>query len=231
MRKINLFVTALCLGCGLIGSAFAAPLTTNYTSNQLVSQLGTQFDFPQFNPLWGTLTGITFTIIDSTDTGNINATGGPGVGAKLTFTAIPNDSLTIYDVLDGGLNFYYTTTPADLNTTPSISNGTVVPRNTSQAFTLTPTILGSNISFSIDNSSWSWSDFTGSSVVSFMAQHSPAISITATGGGSGAVDNIVNSSTLGITYTYTTVPEPSTYALFGLGGLALAVVYRRRRAA
>jgi hypothetical protein len=28
-----------------------------------------------------------------------------------------------------------------------------------------------------------------------------------------------------------TIPEPSTYALFGLGGLALLIAYRRRKVA
>lgn len=37
-------------------------------------------------------------------------------------------------------------------------------------------------------------------------------------------------STPAVSATFITVPEPSTYALFGLGGLALVIAYRRRTA-
>jgi hypothetical protein len=59
--------------------------------------------------------------------------------------------------------------------------------------------------------------------------------IVATGVGSygdGFVDTSVLSggTALNVTVTGTAVPEPSTYALFGLGALALVVAFRRRTA-
>jgi hypothetical protein len=49
--------------------------------------------------------------------------------------------------------------------------------------------------------------------------------------GTGFVDNYTLSSPLNVTVTGTAVPEPSTYALMGLGALALVVAYRRKRTA
>ena len=37
-------------------------------------------------------------------------------------------------------------------------------------------------------------------------------------------------NSLAIEYTPTTVPEPSTYALFGIGALVMIVAYRRKTA-
>ena len=44
-------------------------------------------------------------------------------------------------------------------------------------------------------------------------------------------NNSVGYTPLNVTVTGTAVPEPSTYALMGLGALALVVAYRRRRTA
>ena len=58
--------------------------------------------------------------------------------------------------------------------------------------------------------------------------------IVATGAGTYGASLLNNSpggySPLNVTVTGTAVPEPSTYALFGLGALALVVAYRRRTA-
>ena len=60
--------------------------------------------------------------------------------------------------------------------------------------------------------------------------------VTATGVGTygtGFIDTqtFSSSSPLNVTVTGTAVPEPSTYALMGLGALALVVAYRRKRTA
>jgi hypothetical protein len=51
--------------------------------------------------------------------------------------------------------------------------------------------------------------------------------------GTGFIDTLTFSSSnpLNVTVTGTAVPEPSTYALMGLGALVLVVAYRRKRAA
>ncbi|NBZ95851.1 MAG: PEP-CTERM sorting domain-containing protein [Proteobacteria bacterium] len=53
---------------------------------------------------------------------------------------------------------------------------------------------------------------------------------TITGVGSYGANSEGFSSPLGLTVTATAVPEPSTYALFGLGALGLVIAYRRRAA-
>lgn len=229
MKKILPLTAALCLGAILFtGTASAAILySTNYTSGPFnVSTNGVQFDLSQFDPSLGTLAGVTFTIISSIDTGSISAVAAnTSPSNRVQFNNTPNDNLIVNDV--AGLYFSFQTTATNLITTPSITNGTTLTRGQSQVYTLTPTTLGSNLSTPIDNSTWSWSNFIGNSTISFIASTAPEISVLLNGGLSRISNNIVNTTTLGITYTYT-VPEPSTYALLGLGGLALVVAWRRR---
>ena len=70
----------------------------------------------------------------------------------------------------------------------------------------------------------------GSGTVTFQAKNSQSItttgsSYTLNSGTSGA------NTQISVIYTYTAIPEPSTYALMGLGALALVVAYGRKRAA
>ena len=74
------------------------------------------------------------------------------------------------------------------------------------------------------------SPYIGSSTVSFFLQD--GLSATLIGGSPTAnYNSISDPTTVTLAYSYSAVPEPSTYALFGLGGMALVIACRRKRTA
>lgn len=240
MKKPLSLFAALCLG-GILasGTASAAPiyyLSTNYTAAQSVDLNGVVYDFNQFDTNLGTLTSVTFTIISSTNTGYFTVTSGKNSTA--TLSANPKDNLVVQDYFNTnnpGSYLSYSTPTNVLTTDPDTSSDTIIQKNTTETFSLNPssqTLVSdsSSLSFSISDVNSLWSTFfEGNNKVSFYAYNNPYIELGGSGGTFNATGIVANTALM-LTYTYA-VPEPSTYVLFGLGGLALVVAYRRKRAA
>ncbi|NBZ96919.1 MAG: PEP-CTERM sorting domain-containing protein [Proteobacteria bacterium] len=110
------------------------------------------------------------------------------------------------------------------------ANGATLAANSSATYTLDPAnqTLEFNVLMPIDSSFLDlYQSSNGTGFVSFFASSSPQVSIT---GGQGGFDmsGVTANTVLRLDYSYIAVPEPSTYALFGLGALALVVAYRRK---
>ena len=115
-------------------------------------------------------------------------------------------------------------------TTPDWSTVTIAS-GTNQVLNLNPSqFFVNSVSPNVQNIASSYfSAYNGVGTIAFALRNpmllaSDGDAYTALTGGAGAITSMT------VTYTYG-VPEPSTYVLFGLGGLALVVAYRRKRAA
>lgn len=239
MKKPLPLLAALYLG-GILASGTANAANLYSTNSQIltnsVGALGYTFDFNKFDQSLGTLTGINFTIVSSDAQGSFTVTNSTAASVKVYK---PVNSLTVealQGTLSGGNTTYYgdevilTTSP---DTGSSQATGATLGANSSATYTLNPAnqTLEFNVLMPIDSSFWNlYQSSNGTGLVSFLAKSSPQVSVT---GGQGAFDmsGVTANTVLQLDYSYTAVPEPSTYALFGLGGLALVVAYRRKRTA
>jgi hypothetical protein len=201
----------------------------NQSNSYSVGTAGSSFQFNMFNQALGSLTGVTLTIKSSTDFGS-------------ALVALTNSSFDVSSFIDRlqvtdnqytGLNF----NGSQVNITTTPSTPFTIPANTSQTFTfsLTSLLPGGN-PFSQNLAPQYLSSYqsgNGSGIVSFSATISP--DFTSSGSFSDISDfntaNWLNTTELQLTYTYTAVPEPSTYALFGLGAIGMLMVMRRKKTA
>jgi hypothetical protein len=195
------------------------------TINQLQSFSGLSTNslvqtWNQFDSTLGTLTGISLTIngtvtgsfkvfnVDSIDPATV---GNPKDRLRLTFSGsgAPSTQQTTQTTI--------TTTPAWWYTIDPLSN---------ESFNLSPNpqSLGS-----VNNNLFAFAEFfigTGT-LSSTLIQ--PFV-LTSDNSGNTIVDysQMFASGNVSLDYTYAAVPEPSTYALFSLGALALVIAYRRK---
>ena len=246
MKKPLSLLAALCLG-GIIvsGTASASPITSYYYTNTLSQSVtnniyGSQvFTFDQFNVLDGAkgpglymdLLGITVSVDYSYLIGQA-VVGNTSTNPSSQLRVI--SYISRFGVETNSLGYTaFTNTIATVATSPDWQETQTDPisYNQSRTFTLSPNQYfvdpGIAMSQSIANSFFG--AYTGPGTINFLLNNDQLI--TTTGGkfdgnteGAGAL------AAMTVTYTYG-VPEPSTYILFGLGGLALVVAYRRKRAA
>ena len=223
---------ALALATGLSTSS-QADTTVQTVTNTFDNSGSSTFYFSQFNPGLGTLTGITYSIVSSVDSGTFSVINN-NVASVLVKT--PKDVLTVVDNQTGDANYdggrtNFVTTPA--TGTAGFSLG----GNSNQTFTVTPKSLIGTGTIDIDLYDYMGCPncvaYTGDGLVSFDATITPTVTVS---GGAYSFDmsGVSNTTEMTMTYTYETepVPEPSQVAasMLLLGGFAGFVIVRRRKA-
>lgn len=233
-KPLSLFAALFLGGILAFGTAQAAPyyytniITQTVTNNVYGSWQ--DFVFNKYNvddPVKGglmDLLGVTVSVDYSYLTGDAILSN---ISATQTLT-IENFSST-FGVKTNNLGYNaFTNTIASVGTTPywagvSLAPGTStnLTLNSGQYFVSSPNVQ--SISDSLFNS------YSGVGTLAFSLRN---VQLITTAGGSFTANTDLAGSLASMTVTYTYgVPEPSTYILFGLGGLALVVAYRRKRAA
>lgn len=198
------------------------------TNNFNINHDGINSTFNQFDSTLGTLTGVeltvtslaagSFSIVNSSPSSTID------VSNILDYIYISSSQL---DELNSGSNL------PTINLTTSITSGQnpvskkvggVIGSSTFSIVNSPNQYLANNFSFNI----FTLAPYIGLSTVSFSLQDTT--SATLVGGTPNAnFADISDPTSLTLTYSYSAVPEPSTYLLFGLGALALVIVARRRK--
>lgn len=235
MTKTLSLLAALVLGSTLISETASAAVQTNSSSVQVAQSSLSNFNIQKFDSNLGTLTGVTVTVDFATLQGaftvqNNDATAVTVSSYTSTFSIRGSTNALGYTPqsvsFDGFSNPSPTTSP-DWSSTSIASGATQeFTLGAGQDFTTLLPRPSAIISASFISA---YESAGGSGVVTFQALNNQSISTTGS-------SYSVNSETAGantqisVIYTYTAVPEPSTYALMGLGALALVVVYRRRTA-
>jgi hypothetical protein len=208
------------------GFASAASLTvySGTTSVNLESSgFNVAFSIPQFDPSFGTLTGVTVKVVESSLTGNFKVTN----AGLTTLTVGPNTADFRVDDVSNNLGYAVQLIEIEpLLTAASTSPFDQISSGDFEVYTITP-----NQGYSVDDQNIDASKFaayTGTGDVTFNVRN--RINIAATGS-SYTVDtaNAYTSTKMAITYTYTPIPEPGSW-LIVCGGLGAGLFVRRRRA-
>jgi hypothetical protein len=221
------FLIPLVAGLFLASIAHATTVT-HYSGAAVAGSSYTNFSIAKFDSSLGTLTGVTVFVSTADLQGSLGITNNDASSA-----AIDGYDSTFNIRQSVGTDLGYGSTKSDtitdIVTTPAWS-GVTLASGGQQTLT-----IGGGQSFSIASvdvasavfGAYQSADGTGS--VTFQARTTQSLSVT--GGNFTANSTGVSANTnVGVTYTYTeAIPEPSAFALLGLG--ALGLVARRRRIA
>ena len=231
MKKIIPFIAVLCFGGILASETALADVITNTSSVQLAQSSFSNFNIQKFDSNLGTLTGVRVTVDFATLQGAFEV-----VNNDVTTASISDYSslFSIKGVGSLGYTAQNNVTFDPVQTSPDW-NIISIAGGGSQTFTIVSgqdfTSLLPSATQTIASGYFSaYESVGGSGTVTFQAKNSQSItttgsSYTLNSGTSGA------NTQISVIYTYTAIPEPSTYALMGLGALALVVAYGRKRAA
>lgn len=197
----------------VVSAASSHALTVTQTVTLPGTSAGTAFTFNQFDSTLGTLTGVNFTVVSSTDTGSFLVTNNAAISSLIVKD--PQDSLIITDnqASGGDYNLALGTTASltsnpDANSATTSGAGFTIPAQSNQTFTLTGTndliVPASTTSFDL---SGFLSAYTGAGTVSFTAYTGALVNLT---GSNSSFDMtpVVNSTTLTLVYTYTAPTPP-----------------------
>jgi hypothetical protein len=218
------FLIPLVAGFFLASIAHAATVT-HYSGVASAGSSYSNFSIAKFDKSLGTLTGVTVFVSTADLQGSLGITNNDASSA-----AIDGYDSTFNIRQSAGTDLGYGSTKSatitDIVTTPAWS-GVTLASGTQQTLT-----IGGGQSFSIASVDVASSVFgvyqsvDGTGSVTFQARTTQSLSVT--GGNFTANSTAVSANTnVGVTYTYTAIPEPSAFALLGLG--ALGLVARRRR--
>jgi hypothetical protein len=235
MKKPLPLLAALCLG-GILASGTANAASYYYTTNTSQTVTNTVFSswqnfvFDKFNVADGVKGGYMdlLNVTVSVDYSYL-------VGQLVISNLSSNQNLTVdeytssFSVRTNSLGYTAFTSVIDpVKTSPDWSSVSINPSATTNFVLDSGQYFVSSTNSQSINSSL-FSSYTGVGTVAFSLRN---LHLIATSGGGYTVqpETVGALTSMTVTYTYG-VPEPSTYLLFGLGGLALVVAYRRKRAA
>lgn len=199
--------------------AFADTINQSQSFSNL-SDSSIPLTWNQFNPSLGTLTGISL-IINGSTTGFFTVFNSDQIDPATLSN--PKDRLRL-TFTGSGSPTAQQTTQVGLSTTPPMPF--VLPQDSSASFSLSPDpqFLGS-----VTNSLFSFSSyFTGlGTLSSSLAQ---PFTLTSDNSGYTTVDysTMFASGSVSLIYTFQAVPEPSTYVTFGISGIGMLMLIRRK---